>query len=66
VVLRREGLRFHLCSRRGKEEGEDLFVRYSEIEGSGFRSLMEGERVVYEAAPRDARGARAIKVRRIE
>jgi CspA family cold shock protein len=28
--------------------GEDLFVHYSAIEGSGFRSLEEGERVSYE------------------
>jgi CspA family cold shock protein len=32
------------------EGGEDLFVHYSAIEGSGFRSLEEGERVSYEAA----------------
>ena len=30
------------------EGGEDLFVHYSAIEGSGFRSLEEGERVSYE------------------
>jgi CspA family cold shock protein len=30
------------------EGGEDLFVHYSSIEGSGFRSLEEGERVSYE------------------
>ena len=29
--------------------GEDLFVHYSSIEGSGFRSLEEGERVSYES-----------------
>ena len=28
---------------------EDLFVHYSAISGSGFRSLEEGERVSYEA-----------------
>jgi CspA family cold shock protein len=28
--------------------GEDLFVHYSGIEGSGFRSLEEGEKVRYE------------------
>ena len=31
------------------EGGEDLFVYYSAIEGSGFRSLEEGERVSYES-----------------
>jgi cold shock protein len=31
------------------EDGsEDIFVHYSAIEGSGFRSLEEGERVTYE------------------
>ena len=30
------------------EGGEDLFVHYSSIEGSGFRSLQEGEKVSYE------------------
>jgi CspA family cold shock protein len=31
------------------EGGEDLFVHYSGIEGTGFRSLDEGEKVAYEA-----------------
>jgi cold shock protein len=30
------------------EGGEDLFVHYTSIEGSGFRSLEEGEKVRYE------------------
>jgi len=30
------------------EGGEDRFVHYSGIEGSGFRSLKEGERVTYD------------------
>ena len=28
--------------------GDDLFVHYSNIAGSGFKSLEEGERVTYE------------------
>jgi cold shock protein len=32
------------------EGGEDLFVHYTAIEGSGFKSLEEGEKVTYEAA----------------
>ena len=52
------------------DAGEDLFVHYSHIEGSGYRSLEEGETVIYEVAPRDTprdtRGAQAINVRRIE
>ena len=30
------------------DEGEDVFVHYSGIEGAGFRSLDEGARVTYE------------------
>jgi cold shock protein len=46
--------------------GEDLFVHYIDIEGSGFRSLQEGERVAYEVATQGARGPRAINVRKRE
>ena len=31
------------------EGGDDLFVHYSGIAGSGFRSLEEGQKVSYEA-----------------
>jgi CspA family cold shock protein len=48
------------------EEGKNLFVHYSEIEGSGYKSLEEGERVLYEVPARGTRGPRAIEVRRIE
>jgi cold shock protein len=47
------------------EGSEELFVHYSEIEGRGFRSLQEGERVLYEVALRGQRGLRATNVRRI-
>lgn len=30
------------------EEGDDLFVHYSEIQSSGFRSLDEGAKVEFE------------------
>jgi CspA family cold shock protein len=30
--------------------GEDVFVHYSSIEGSGFKSLEEGEKVTYEVS----------------
>ena len=45
--------------------GVDLFVHYSAIEGSGFRSLEEGERVSYEPT-RGRKGEQADKVRRVE
>jgi CspA family cold shock protein len=38
--------------------GEDLFVHYTAIEGSGFRSLEEGQRVIYEAI-QDRKGPQA-------
>src|SRR5215218_7698035 len=31
------------------DEGKDLFVHYSSIDGAGFKSLNEGEKVTYEA-----------------
>ena len=31
-----------------REQGEDVFVHYSNIVGSGFRSLQEGQRVQFE------------------
>lgn len=30
------------------DEGEDVFVHYSAIQGSGFRALEEGQRVEFE------------------
>ena len=52
------------------DEGDgDIFVHYTAVEGEGFRSLTEGERVSYEAA-RSAHGTRtreeAKNVRRVE
>jgi CspA family cold shock protein len=40
-------------------------VRYSAIEGSGFRSLEEGERVSYEPT-RGRKGEQAENVHRVE
>ncbi|MPZ52080.1 MAG: cold-shock protein [Acidimicrobiia bacterium] len=34
-----------------QDEGADVFVHYSNIEGSGFRNLEEGQRVEYDVAP---------------
>jgi cold shock CspA family protein len=44
---------------------EDIFVRYSEIEGEGYRSLREGDRILYEVSSRGERGLRTTNVRRI-
>ena len=42
---------------------ENVFVHYTDIEGSGFRSLKEGERVSYTPArgPRGRVVARAVR-----
>ena len=43
------------------DEGDDLFVHYSEIEGSGFRTLNEGDRVEFEVT-QGKKGLQASKV----
>lgn len=49
----------------GEEDGRDIFVHYSSIEGDGFRSLKDGEHVEYELVQSD-KGPQAAKVRRVE
>ncbi len=34
-----------------QEQGEDIFVHYSNIQASGYRSLDEGQRVEFDIAP---------------
>ena len=46
------------------ETGGDVFVHYSAIEGSGFRSLTEGDRVTFEVEE-TSKGPQAIRVRRL-
>jgi cold shock protein len=47
--------------------GEDIFVHYTGIVGTGFRSLKEGERVSYEPTASSGRRAEeAQSVSRIE
>lgn len=45
--------------------GKDIFVHYSAVEGSGFRSLAQGERVEFDIIE-DPKGPRAENVTRIE
>jgi CspA family cold shock protein len=45
------------------EEGEDIFVHFSVIQGDGFRSLKDGENVDYEVE-RGNKGLLAKNVRR--
>lgn len=46
------------------EGGNDLFVHYSAIEGSGYRSLSEGAKVSYEEESGD-KGPKAVNVQAI-
>ena len=34
-----------------REEGDDVFVHFSAIEGTGYKSLEEGQRVEFEVGP---------------
>ncbi len=34
-----------------REQGDDVFVHFSNIRGSGFKSLNEGQRVEFDVAP---------------
>lgn len=48
-----------------REGGEDVFVHYSEIQGSGFRSLSAGERVEF-TVKQSEKGPRAAAVRSLD
>jgi CspA family cold shock protein len=43
------------------EAGKDLFVHHSGIAGDGFKALVEGAKVFYDAES-DAKGPRAVNV----
>jgi len=47
------------------EDGKDIFVHYSSIQGGGFKSLAEGEAVSYEVE-RGEKGPKAINVEKIQ
>jgi CspA family cold shock protein len=46
------------------EQGKDVFVHHSVIEGQGFRTLQDGESVEYEAEE-GPKGSKATRVKRL-
>ncbi len=47
-----------------QEEGGDVFVHYSAIEGNGFKCLAEGERVEFDVV-KGQKGLQAANVRKV-
>lgn len=47
-----------------QENGEDVFVHYSSIEGDGFKSLADGDRVEF-AVAQGPKGLSAKNVRKV-
>ena len=47
-----------------RDDGEDVFVHYSAIQGDGFRNLDEGERVEF-AVEQGQKGPAAVDVRKL-
>ncbi len=45
----------------GREDGPDVFVHFSAIQGEGYKSLAEGDTVEFEVV-KDAKGLRAENV----
>ena len=48
-----------------REDGDDVFVHFSGVEGEGFRTLREGERVEF-SVEQDVKGLRAVRVKSVQ
>jgi CspA family cold shock protein len=48
-----------------QDSGQDVFVHFSSIEGNGFKTLLEGEEVVFEVVASD-KGLKAQHVQRAQ
>ena len=47
-----------------QDQGQDVFVHHSSIQGNGYKTLQEGEVVSYDLVPSD-KGPKADKVQRV-
>lgn len=47
-----------------REQGEDVFVHYNAIEGDGYKTLNEGDQVMFEV-DQSPKGLQATKVKKI-
>lgn len=48
-----------------RSDGSDIFVHYSDIEGKGFRTLTEGQKVKFQVT-QSSKGPQAVNVRRVK
>lgn len=48
-----------------RQDGQDVFVHYSDIEGSGFRTLKDNDRVLFEIGQSE-KGEKAVNVQVIK